>query len=84
MAVGRYKFAGTSTLLANGTVLVVAGASFPELYDPRTGEFRPAGGSTGRATLFGAAARFGPREVLLTGGYSMTGPASAEAFVLVA
>jgi hypothetical protein len=84
MAVGRYKFAGTSTLLANGQVLVVAGASFPELYDPATGNFHPAGGSTGRATLFGAAARFGPREVLLTGGYSTTGPATAQAFVLVA
>jgi hypothetical protein len=84
MSTGRYKFATTSTLMANGTVLVVAGASFPEVYDPATGAFHPAEGSIGRATLFGAAARVGSRGVLLTGGYSTTGPASDQAFVVVA
>src|SRR5690349_13319074 len=35
----------TATLLADGTVLIVGGAS-AELYDPRTGTFKATGGMT--------------------------------------
>jgi hypothetical protein len=78
----RYKFAGTSIALPGGLVLLSSGASTPELFDPRTGRFTAMFGTLGVTPLFAAAARVGPRAVLVTGGYSTTGPATSDAWLI--
>jgi hypothetical protein len=78
----RYKLRDTSLLLADGRVLVCCGAADPELFDPESGRFALLPGSLGPGPLFAAAARVGPREVLVTGGYSLSGPATADAWLI--
>ena len=79
---GRYKLRGTTLLLADGRVLVCCGAVEAEEYDPATNETAPIPGSLGAGPLFAAAARVGPRTVLVTGGYSLSGPATNLAWII--
>ena len=79
---GRYKMRGTSVRLADGRLLVCCGADRAELFDPSSGVFRRIAGSFGSSPLFAAAVRIGPEELLVTGGYSLTGPATAETWII--
>lgn len=78
----RYKMRGTTLLLADGRVLVCCGAPNAEVFDPTSGVFSEISGSLGAGPLFAAAARVGPEEILVTGGYSLAGPATAEAWLI--
>jgi hypothetical protein len=78
----RYKMRDTSVLLADGRALVCCGAPAAELFDPASGGFTTLAGGLGTGPLFAAAARVGPREVLVTGGYSLSGPATADAWLI--
>jgi hypothetical protein len=82
MLEGRYKFLGTSIRLASGRVLVASGGPSPEVFDPASGSFNPLQGSLGLTPLFAAAAAVGKNQVLLTGGYSTAGPATALAWLI--
>lgn len=82
MAEPRYKLRGTTFVLGGGSVVVAGGAPTPEIFDPHREVFRLLEGSMGRYSLFAAAAPIGHGELLLTGGYSTTGPSSAEAWVI--
>jgi len=81
----------TATRLADGRVLIVGGGVTgsgssatpsvetlppPEIYDPATGTFAPAGGNTTIARLFSTATLLPDGKVLIAGG--MTAPAPAE------
>jgi hypothetical protein len=79
---GRYKMRGTSVRLADGRVLVCCGAARAELFDPSSGLFQRIAGSFGSGPLFAAAVRIGPEELLVTGGYSSTGPATAATWII--
>jgi hypothetical protein len=79
---GRYKMQGTTILLADGRALVCCGGPGAELFDPATEEFEALSGRLGPGPLFAAAARVGPRTVLVTGGYSLSGPATDEAWLV--
>ncbi|HEY1330536.1 MAG TPA: kelch repeat-containing protein [Actinomycetota bacterium] len=79
---GRYKMRGTSLLLADGTALVCCGAARAEAFDPATDRFSALSGNLGIGPLFAAAARIGSRSVLVTGGYSLSGPATNLAWIL--
>jgi hypothetical protein len=78
----RYKMRGTTLLLAGGRALVCCGAPEPETFDPATETFRVLSGTLGAGPLFAAAARVGPREVLVTGGYSLSGPVTSDAWLI--
>jgi hypothetical protein len=78
----RYKFRGTSVLLPDGRVLVAGGAPVPEIYDPVSGMFSAIDGTLGRAPLFATASLVASGDVLLVGGYSLTGPASDAAWLI--
>jgi deoxycytidylate deaminase len=78
----RYKMRGTSTVLADGRALVCCGAPDAELFDPRSARFVTVPGTFGAGPLFAAAARIGPDAVLVTGGYSLSGPASSDAWLI--
>jgi hypothetical protein len=82
MLEARYKFAGTSLPVSGDRVLISSGAPNPEIYDATTGSFTVLAGSLGISPLFAAAAPVGLNEVLLTGGYSTTGPATALAWLI--
>jgi hypothetical protein len=79
---GRYKMQGTTIVLAGGEALVCCGGAGAELFDPATGEFGRVSGSLGPGPLFAGAARVGPRTVLVTGGYSLSGPATDAAWLV--
>jgi galactose oxidase-like protein len=79
---GRYKMRGTSVLLADGRVVVCCGGVRAEVFDPSSGSFRAVPGSFGDGPLFGAAARIGPEEILVTGGYSLSGPATNVSWII--
>ena len=81
LAQARYKIRGMTVLLPGGRVLVAGGAARPELYSLTTGS-RTIGASFGRAPLIGTATLLDDGRVMLAGGYSLTGPASRDAFVL--
>jgi hypothetical protein len=78
----RYKMRGTSVVLADGRALVCCGAPNAELFDPRSDRFVSVPGTFGAGPLFAAAARIGPDAVLVTGGYSLSGPASSKAWLI--
>ncbi len=78
----RYKFRGTTVLLADGRVLVCCGAAGAETFDPAAGSFTLVPGSVGTGPLFAAAARVAPEALLVTGGYSSSGPATANAWLV--
>jgi galactose oxidase-like protein/Kelch motif protein len=79
---GRYKMRGTSVRLADGRLLVCCGADRAELFDPASGAFRRIAGSFGSGPLFAAAVRIGPEELLVTGGYSLAGPATDATWII--
>lgn len=79
---GRYKMRGTSVRLADGRLLVCCGASRAELFDPSSGVFQRIAGSFGAGPLFAAAVRIGPEELLVTGGYSLTSPATDATWII--
>jgi hypothetical protein len=79
---GRYKMQGTTILLADGKALVCCGGPGAEVFDPAAGEFGALSGTLGPGPLFAAAARVGPRTVLVTGGYSLEGPATDRAWLV--
>ena len=81
LAQARYKIRGMTVLLPGGRVLVAGGAARPELYSLTTGS-RTIGASFGRAPMIGTATLLDDGRVMLAGGYSLTGPASRDAFVL--
>lgn len=70
MANRRYKFAGTSVLLPNGSVLVTSGAQVAELLDPGSWTFREVRGRFPDAYRFSAAAPLPGGDVFIAGGYS--------------
>ena len=80
----RYKMRGTSVVLADGRALVCCGAPDAELFEPGSNRFVTVPGTFGPGPLFSAAARIGPEAVLVTGGYSSSGPASSEAWLILA
>jgi len=77
----RYKIRDMTALLADGRVLVAGGATRAELYSPSSGAVGVAS-SFGRAPMIGTATLLADGRVLLAGGYSLTGPASREAWLL--
>lgn len=79
---GRYKLRGTTVRLADGRVLVCCGAPHAELFDPSSGVFRQVAGSFGSGPLFAGAVRIGPEELLVTGGYSLSGPATDATWII--
>ena len=78
----RYKMRGTTLLLADGRALVCCGAPSAEVFDPVSARFAEIPGSLGAGPLFAAAARVGPDEILVTGGYSLEGPATADTWLV--
>ena len=81
LAAARYKIRDMTALLPNGRILVAGGAPRAELYSPASGSVT-ATMSFGRAPMIGAATLLDDGRVLLTGGYSLTGPASPDAWLL--
>ena len=77
----RYKIRDMTALLPSGRILVAGGASHPELYSAVTGSITLTV-SFGRAPLIGTATLLDDGRVLLAGGYSLTGPASSDAWVV--
>jgi hypothetical protein len=71
----RYKHAGTSTLLANGNVLMAGGNAEAELYDVARNRFAVVTGAPRMAGQFSAVSPLPNGGVLITGGYGGgTGP----------
>jgi len=70
------RFWHTSTLLADGSVLVAGGAMTPgagaETFDPRTGVWTATGAMPGPSRTRAVAARLGDGSVLVFGGYDGT------------
>lgn len=81
MQLGRYKHAGTSLLLANGTVLIGGGASQAELYEPRRGTFSVVGGTPRMGGQFAAVSALPSGGALITGGYGNGSGPRASAWV---
>jgi hypothetical protein len=79
---GRYKMRDTAMRLADGRVLVCCGAARAEILDPADGTFRPIAGSFGAGPLFAGAVRIGPERVLVTGGYSLSGPPTDATWII--
>jgi hypothetical protein len=72
MANTRYKIAGTTMVLPDGTVLVTSGAETAELLDLTQGRFRPVRGRLPAAFRFAAAAPLRNGDVVIAGGYDDT------------
>jgi hypothetical protein len=64
----HYKFEHTATLLPNGKVLVVGYNVQPELYDPSTNTWSPAGTTLGPARAYHTATLLANGQVLVAGG----------------
>jgi hypothetical protein len=70
MSEKRYKILGTSLVLANGDVLVGAGARRPEILDSQRLRFRAVAGELPEAYRFATATALPNGDVLIAGGYS--------------
>ena len=70
MVSSRYKFQGTSVRLANGDVLVAAGARGAELLDRDSLTFHPVAGDFPAALFFATATPLSTGDVVIVGGYS--------------
>jgi hypothetical protein len=81
MRLAHFKHRGTSVLLANGRVLVAAGASRAEVYDADTQRFSLVGGSGRMGGAFSAVAALEDGRVLVTGGYGQGRGARADAWI---
>jgi hypothetical protein len=79
---GRYKMRGTTFLLADGRALACCGSPDAEVFDPVAEAFTLISGSFAAGPLFAAAARVGGGAILVTGGYSLSGPATAAAWLV--
>ncbi len=77
----RYKHAGSSILLRNGTVLVAGGAGHAEMYDPAAGAFSMVAGDGRLAGQFSAVAPTSDGGALIAGGYGNGGGPRAQAWV---
>ena len=85
LRLARFKHAGTSVLLADGSILVAGGAAAPERYDPCSGRFTVIGSAPGTPPLrgsFSAAAAVPGGAVLVTGGYGGGRGATAGAWAI--
>ena len=81
LTAARYKIRDMTVLLPAGRVLVAGGAPRPELYAPSIGSSTLAS-LFGRAPMIGTATLLDDGRVLLAGGYSLTGPASRDAWLI--
>jgi hypothetical protein len=81
LAAARYKIRGMTVLLPAGRVLVAGGAPRPEVYTLALGASTLAS-QLGRAPMIGTATLLDDGRVLLAGGYSLTGPASRESWLI--
>lgn len=82
----RYKHAGTSVRLEDGSVVVAGGAAAPERWDPQLRRFVPipaAPGTDAMRGAFSAAAPLRGGSVLVTGGYGGGRGATSGAWVIV-
>ena len=70
MVSSRYKFQGTSVRLANGVVLVAAGARGAELLDRDSLRFQPVVGDFPAAMFYATATPLSTGDVVIVGGYS--------------
>ncbi len=77
----RYKFFGTSIVLADGRVLLAGGAAQPEIFDPRDNAWQRADGRLDAARLFARAVRLATGQVLITGGYAPNHPETRNAWL---
>ncbi|HET7551876.1 MAG TPA: kelch repeat-containing protein [Gemmatimonadaceae bacterium] len=69
MASRRYKIAGTSVRLGDGSVLVTSGAEVPELFDTAHRRFLEVQGRLAAALRFAAAVPLANGDVVIAGGY---------------
>ncbi len=82
----RYKHIGTSLRLKDGRVLIAGGARQAVIYDPLRGAFRSVPGDLGSAALsrlFSTATLLPNGQVLITGGYGLGQPVSAQAWLYI-
>jgi hypothetical protein len=80
----RYKHPGTSLLLADGRILLAAGAREAAVYDPGLDRFLSVSGSMGRAPLsrlFATATLLRDGRALITGGYGVGQEVSAGTWI---
>jgi len=80
----RYKHSGTSLLLKDGNVFIAGGARHAILYDAGQQMFRVVPGDLGTATLsrlFTTATLLPNGNVLITGGYGLGQPVSAQTWI---
>ena len=75
----RFKLMHAVVRLADGRVLVAGGAERPEIYDPATQTFQPAGGTVGNGRYFSSATLLADGRVLIAGGYGDDAMAGAVA-----
>ena len=82
----RYKHSGTSLRLNDGRVLIAGGARQAVIYDPLRGTFTRVPGALGAAALsrlFSTATLLPNGQVLITGGYGLGQPVSAQAWLYI-
>jgi hypothetical protein len=82
----RYKHIGTSVRLPDGRVLIAGGARQAVIYDPLRGAFSSVPGDLGSAALsrlFTTATLLPNGQVLITGGYGIGQPVSAQAWLYI-
>jgi hypothetical protein len=60
-------------------VLIAGGAERPEIYNPATQTFQPAGGTVGNGRYFSSATLLADGRVLIAGGYGDDAMAGAVA-----
>lgn len=78
----RYKHTRTSLLLENGHVLLIGGASTPEVFDPYSGTFYQLTNSVKSTQLFATATLLMGHELLFAGGYSTSSSGTQQAWIL--
>jgi hypothetical protein len=83
LVAGRHKIRGMTAVLPDGWILVAGGAPRAELIRPGLAPVAFTA-SFGRAPMAGTATLLDDGRVLLAGGYSLTGPASRDAWLLSA
>jgi hypothetical protein len=71
MTATRYKFEGTSVVLANGDVLVSSGARVAELLERDSFTFHPLEREFPMALFFATATALPAGDVLIVGGYGV-------------